>query len=71
MTATAHQPRFTWAATHRALLLVLAIALVAVAVTVTVTVALLTRGATAGSPAAPQLPYTYDTCAGARVNSAC
>lgn len=69
MTATAHLPRFTWAATHRALLLVLAVALVAVAVTVTV--ALLTRGTTAGSPAAPQLPYTYDTCAGARVNSAC
>jgi hypothetical protein len=68
MSAIAHAPTRTWAATHRALVLVLAVVLVAAAITLSVV--LLTRDTTAATPGFPDLP-TYDSCAGAAVGTAC
>ncbi len=66
MSAIAHAPTRTWAATHRALVLVL----VLVAAAITLSVVLLTRDTTAATPGFPDLP-TYDSCAGAAVGTAC
>ncbi|MCZ2847432.1 hypothetical protein [Modestobacter sp. VKM Ac-2978] len=68
MSAIAHVPGSAWAATHLALVLAVAMALVAALV---LTVVLVVRDSTAATPAAPSVPYFYDTCAGAMPVSAC
>ena len=72
MSAIAHLPGRTWAATHSVLVLVLGLALVLVAIAVTSTVLLLGRDTTAGAPSIGGGSDAFvDTCFGAPVGSAC
>jgi hypothetical protein len=71
MSAIAHLPGYTQAATHRLITLFVAVALVLAAVTVTV-VLLLNRDTAVGSPSLPRIDTgVSDTCFGAPVGSAC
>jgi len=70
MTAIAHVPGATWAATHRALVLFAAVAVVLLAAAGTAAVLLMTGDETATGTPGPLDSWT-DTCVGAPVGSAC
>jgi hypothetical protein len=71
MSAIAHLPGATWAAAHRALLLVLAVLVVTAAVTLAVLLA--TRTSTSGSGTTPvqELPRHEDVCPGYTPGTLC
>ena len=71
MSAIAHLPGATWAAAHRALVLVLALLVVTAAVTLAVLLATRTSTAGSGPTLVPELPRYEDVCPGYTPGTPC